>query len=1439
MLARAERFSPRPLLRALSVSGAVGLVAVCGGLLVDAPALARQSVLPAIADSPTAQSLFEDALAQAKANPVEAARLARRLLDEYGNRVLRVGEEQDGTFRSVGDEAERFLQANPDVLARFRESESRAAETMLATEGAATTAARRRLTRAGLKATLEVAEELLLADRASEALAEVERIRSHPDLAGAEAVAEAWIAASAAARTGRDDVRALAAARLEALVAKGEAGANAALISARGVARSPSSSAARSPLEPAASSQLPAADWQQVWSLELDRTLFRRLFDPSMMRANPRAEEAARLEGTYLVTVPVVQGGVAYVNEGSYVRAVDIDSRDEVWARALGFGGIERDGGMVADIGGLAVDRGALVTYEGNATSSRRAASSRVWCLEPAHGGIRWTVDLDGIDEREELAGLFPVGTPLLRGETVVVLARKPTQRLEQVDWLLGLDREDGSLRWATTLAGASSARGVFGRRQAGMTVDGDAVVVTSPLGVIARVRVDDGTIQWLRRSPVPLAEARSTPQAWEYGGPVVAGDRVITLSPDEREVLALDRTTGRLLEARPVGPGTAWGATRYLIGSTLADGTPLVLGVGGDIVAFDARDLAKRRWMLSETLASMVPPRAGMGNRLGIRGRVSLAGDRLLVSGVEDYLVLGALDGAVQARISGQTPANAVMLDDRIVAVGDDALRVLMPAGRAEEILRARLAASTNDPAAAAALVDLAVRTGRWEVALEAARAARDGLLRANGSASLRQEVIEKAILIARSHPSSGEVAFELAQSLADTPDFRVRVALARGEYLRSEGQAARAAEIWLQIASDPELRDTMIADEGAQRSVRLDAIRRLGTLASRDVDLAAALEQSASTALEALRTEALRAKSTVEAQPESDRRTALVRFTMSHPRTAAAVDAVIDAARLGADRAAMTALSAVLEECLIPPARADLVERCRTALDERLAGTQFADASPRIARRIAELLVASGTSEAALVDTSAVFPTVGPEPGAGIELRGQIPVIDGDALLDRDHSILLGLMEGSLVRLDNSNLSTRWRLRLDDRDPRILWCNGRIAVFQRPFAGAEAVTLIDPEQGTVVWSTPRTSAIWTEEPPPVEQQDRLPNGLPMLASEVLVGCDGASIVLVRRDGRLARFGMADAVPDVRIARSKLARVQTFKLHGGLIVLVGRLGGNPGGNPGGNTGGSDLPDSVVAVHDPRTLEQIAEFKTISSAPVRWAFATALGEVFVGTDAAIERWAIDAEGTPRAVLVTTNSQTGATSSPMLVGANLLFATANDIPAVLPLFGGETRILDIPDAGNVNRSLRGMIPVPEGVLVHFTDRLLLVGPTGEVRGADSAPRTRNSNFALPVTAGVLRCESSVLVGAPDEPGARGVDSGVIVQSLSPRHGLRVEGQPFAFRTGVESIGRAVAADGWLLFSAKSRMIGIPMPVGGVPKVDQAVPAERGIGVDTGG
>jgi hypothetical protein len=68
----------------------------------------QQEVVPSIADSPTAQTLFDDARAQAAANPAEAARLARRLLDEYSARVARADPETQDLFASVADLTDRF-----------------------------------------------------------------------------------------------------------------------------------------------------------------------------------------------------------------------------------------------------------------------------------------------------------------------------------------------------------------------------------------------------------------------------------------------------------------------------------------------------------------------------------------------------------------------------------------------------------------------------------------------------------------------------------------------------------------------------------------------------------------------------------------------------------------------------------------------------------------------------------------------------------------------------------------------------------------------------------------------------------------------------------------------------------------------------------------------------------------------------------------------------------------------------------------------------------------------------------------------------------------------------------------------------------------------------------------------------------------------------------
>ncbi len=1409
--------------------GAGILVAAVAVALATAPlqrAASAQETVPAIADSPTAQTLFDDAVSQAAGNPAEAARLVRRLLDEYRGQVLRVARDPDERFASVADEAERLLLANPEVLARFRAAEGRAAERLLESEGARATAASRRLTRAGLVASLALAERALLRDAPDEARAILSRVASHPDLSGRERVAFEALGAMAARRIGDMASADAARRRLEGL----RDGAAPELVAEIDRARAQiertaaraAGATARSPLVAGGVAEVPSSDWREIWSIELDATLFRRIFDGAASAVGARTIERARQDANWMTAVPTVLGRTVYLCEGQRVRAVDVDSRDERWSRPLGGVGVERDVGGAVDLSAIAVDEGALVVFGGHAFPNARSGPARVWCLEPADGAVRWSVDLDGHERRSDFEGLYPVGAPLLLPEVVVIAARKSTQRLEQVDWIVALDRADGSVRWASTVAGAPSTRMTAARRHAGLARDGDAVVVSSPLGVTARIRADDGSIEWLRRVPVPLRETRGSTEPWEFGGPVVAGDRVIVLSPDESEVHALDGATGRLVEARPAGLGSGWEAPRYLLAATVAPSGAgdaaarrIVLGIGGDIVAYDPRDLGRRLWALSDALRAGGVARTGVENRSGVRGRVSVAGDTVLVPGVDDFLVLSLETGALRARIEGQRPANAVLLEDRIVAAGDDALRILMPSDRAESILRARLAASPDDPGAALALVELARATGRTALALDAARAGVSAVGRGFGGEAIRRALLDQLIDLAVEKPDLGEELFALADQLSDTPALRVRLALARGEFLRGTGRVAEAIRGWSALAADPILSREFVDEEGVARSARTDVLRRIARATARDVEATAALDEAAARDLAAL-----------VAAGAADAR--LAEFVRDRPRTSAAFEAARTIASRAAPRVGEAALQAALHDCLVPPARIDLVEGLVEELARRAPDAPTANA---IRRRAAELLVASGRESPLLGARTQRFPVVGTEPGAGLDLRSRLVRLTGSAFLSRDPSMVLAVGDGALMRLDarrragegagegggdrRGALEPMWRLRLDDRDPTVLHAGTRIVLWQSLPGVTESAMVIDPASGVVELSTPRTAELWAAGEGGAERPGAVtnPDGGAFISAQVLPFCDGETLALVRRNGDLARFAVGGPREAPRLVRGALQQVFCASLDDGILALGGRGGQR-----------SD-PRPQALFLDARSLEPLQSIEPLSGQEVRWARASALGELFVGTAAGIERWVTGADGVPRAELATSVNDAAATDAPILLGARLVVLDRNDRPLLLPLFEGPIVAVEepepaLPDEFGPSLSLRGLLPLPQGLLIHLEHRCILLGHDGSIVGVDSTAGERNFTFVLPTRDALLQFNG---LGGRQVPGAAAgafrIDFSYLVQRLDPARGLRLDGAPLEVRCPNQRADRALVVDGWLLLSSSQGTTAVPLPADG--------------------
>ncbi len=1411
--------SPARFLRASLVARACAVTLLVPWALAATELCAQQqTTTPAIADSPTAQTLFEDIRAQARENPAESARIARRLLDEYGARVIRIGPESDGVFASVADETERFLLANPAILQRFRDMESRAAERMLREDGPASTAARRRLTPSGLAATLALAERAIRADQCDEALALLTRVAKHPDLSGADAVAHAALEAMARNRVGD---RAGADAALSRLAAV--PGVDAAQVArARATAEHTQPLAvrrsARSPLASSAQGGNADESWREIWSLELDQSLFRRLYGGPQSVANPKSIERFRTEASNMTASPTVLGNRIYLSEGQRVRAVDADSRDELWMREIGSGGSGANdlvaNGTVGDLSAIAVDDGVLITYEGHGYPGQRSATPRVWCLDPRDGSVRWSVVIDGAEGRADFAGLFPVGEPLLVSDVVVVAARKNTQRFEQVDWLLGLDRRDGHVRWSTSVAGAPGTRS--GRRQSGLATDGAVVIDATPLGAVACVRGSDGMVEWLHRFPVPLRESRGIAQPWEAQSPVIAGDRVLVIAPDEQEIIALDRANGRLVEARPIGPGTAWETPAYLVHAVAANGAPIVLGVGSDVVAFDARDLSKRLWALSDAVGKITPARAGSASRQGVRGRVSIAGGHVLLPGVDDMLLVDLESGRVQSRIPSPQPANAVLMSDRIVAAGDESLRVLMPTERAESLLRARLAATPDDPGSALALLEIAAATSRASVALDAARTAQQSLARGKGNDAIRSTLVDRLIEFSAKFPESGDAAYAIVGSVSDSPVLRVRGELARGEFLRGAGRAREAAECWRTLAADSMLGALFTMNDGVGRRARIEALERLARLTARDAEIAASLEASAAEAVARLGGGAQRAAD-------------LATLVESHPRTRAVCDALAAATALAPADAERLLVSAI-EDVLVPPARADLIDPLRADYAKRMAGSAGADRLASLDDRIGALLTASGVDRPELRKPMPKLPSVGREPAKGIDITARLMEATLFANETRARDLILGLEAGSLVRLSVADpKQQQWRLRLDDREPTLLWARERIVLSQTTATSGEGALIVDAASGVVVYASPKAQDLWpgdganapavaideaAERPQPQvrpggqQQLNGVPRSNMFLQSQCAVACDGESLVFVQHGhGDLARIGVMDAQPKPLIARKVLDQIGCESIQDGYLTV------------GGSESTPNEIRAVVRVFDAKTLEPKFRIEPVTASPVKWAFTTALGEVFIGTHAGIERWVVGPRGEMQPTFAATVTECRETdpSRTRLLGANIFCMDGWHHPTIAPIFAGVPKNYEFPDKAE-SREVREVFPVAGGLLLQADDRFVLLGPTGETIGMDANARSANLAFALPVEGALLQ-----LAALNPDIDAGNIRGGIrcVVDRLLPMKGLRNDGGAFEFVTRDSRVTRALAVDGWLLFSTAQGTMAISMPAEAAP------------------
>jgi hypothetical protein len=1330
----------------------------------------------ALDDSPVADRILAEVEAQSSDNPRRAADLLADLLDEYADRVVPIPDQPE-MFRSVRSAALEVLFQEASVRRAWRERCDAEALELLESAGPDETLRRRPMTKAGLEAAYRVAQRLIESGLASSGLRLLESIEEWPDAGTAVSsrrreilAAIAWIdlASSdglASSQDARDEAIDLVRRHDPALAER---------ISRWIVAGNELPIGSSSDRDPS------LREWTVLWEAPLQDSLHRRrtVDRPTgrVLHSNP---EGVRRSGTFLTSVPVVVGDLILVNEGHLIEAVDRYTGRLRWFRDFGsateFGG----SGRPVDLNEIVVDGEDAYTILGH-SSGDRPDDRPIIRFDATTGRQRWEVRPDRIPDRPILEDAEACGAPLILGDLVLIPLRKVTPRLETIDLVMALNRSDGTIRWVRSIVSSGSMRNSIGRPVSRLAeIQGD-VLIASSAGAVARLEGHTGSVLWLRREEVPLGGLASNDQAWQIASPIVLDRGLATLDASRRHWQLLDPETGRLLDRRPIGVGTISGPVARLevVPRGLDGNRDLLLLIGSDIVAVDPENPSKPVWTLSAQ-ARMAEIPIGSSDVTGVRGRVAIGIDSMLVPTADAVLSVNASTGRVAHLFEVDGPVNPVMAEDAIHMVAAESVATVMPVLEAVATLERRIRESPEAVPQAMGLLELAVRIGRRDLQLLAARAAVDGLVGEEGDL-WREEVLDLLIAsVATTGDEDGEVLLELAASVATDVAGRVRHRLARAAWLEVRGRVREAIAEWRGIVGDPSLASVLVR-VGPDHSVAAGTVARGRLLAARagDPELSASFDEDAL----ALTRSAIESRETASVLMD------LARSFAGSEAALMAGNRAIDILRDEGDPMSASAVAMVVARDL------DSRDPRRIAFLED-AGTACADAGrPDLARQLSAMSRFPSQSPAS--------PSVGGTPDHLDLLRGRVVRMTSAARRQAptDFVLLFEPQAMELVARGADGLVERWR-RPWSSDHLVIEWSPDLLIWEGMTHRQPILSSIDRETGAVRWSTPDVSRLL---PPPdrhaIDTDGFLPDGTVFQPWEILSQPLDEGLLLIRRDGAASLVDRVDGRTVLWSRRGLLDRVHGITTGGGLVHLHGS----------GIDRRGDVVGRVVSL-DPLSGRIVLD-ESIGSGEIRWAFADPLGRLAVGTATEIhvldplgqligggDRWWRRRGGGDEIRL-------GWIS---MAGSLVLVDDASTI-MVWDLSSGRVDA-DGWSVPEVRSELLGRplatLELAEGRVLHLDARLILHDSNGEILGMDAmAIPGRRDQRVLPIQDGVLlvtRLTAAIPGGAVHR-----------IQRLDTDAGLRLSGEPFEIAGG-RPYAEVHAIDGWLLLSTEEETHAVPM------------------------
>ncbi len=823
------RHTRHPRTSAVLRTLALGVVALAW---LAAPAAGQRTSPVYLDDSPSA----EEALGRASeltalGNLDEAARVLQGVVSRHAESVAPTRADPD-LHVSVRTLAHRLLLDEPRLLERYAVLHEAEAAALVETGAAVEVERTMLLTPSGAEAAIGVAQAYLEDARFDAAWRTLVQLDRHPSRTGplareAVGLLERIAAYRWASMDGRD--RAAARARID----RWRADAGLAPGGEVRPAEAPPSPEAFTLFEQGAGADLSGVLGKPLASARLGEA-------PEAIRSlanqgpNQNMPETARV----LHAMPTLAGDLLLTNDSESVCAFDRFTLTRLWKTSIvgppsSTPHAARQTGL-EDPSAVAVSPPYAVALMGLSLQGRSTQERTLAAMDLGSGEIRWTVRLSEAEDPRLEGGLLRGPAVIDEGLVLVSVVRSVSRhRLLSVS-IAAFDLRSGSMEWLRPVCSIGHVNWAMSPESTDpMVVDDGVVYRADRLGTIAAIESATGRPVWIRRAPRSLDQRGRLTEPWEGNRPLLVDGKVVALTPDRDQILALDAETGEQIDSFPAA---RFGEPNYL------------LEMDGQLLAVGMSQIASR-------------PIDGIGDPANethlvgsfpryIRGRATVMGDELIVpltNGVRVYPVeaVSPGGGSAEPRELALERAGAVLATEGQLIVTDD-LRVhsYLSWDTADRLLRERIESDPLDPQPAVTYAELAYRAGKGDTilgAVDTAMRAMEADPLSERSRENRSRLFASTLEMIEPTEASAPVEIEgdLRESLLDrmgrlasSPEEQVAFLLVSGRVYESTDRPALAVERYQEVLASAPLADAIYTENATRLPASTEATRRLRTL-------------------------------------------------------------------------------------------------------------------------------------------------------------------------------------------------------------------------------------------------------------------------------------------------------------------------------------------------------------------------------------------------------------------------------------------------------------------------------------------------------------------------------------------------------------------------------------------------------------------------------